>query len=150
MAFFSYIGIGREIARHLARLNAEKVILACRSPERAEAAREDIEASTRAGVCEVWDLDLASFESVKSFAERAKGLKRVDMLINNAGYLSVKYGAASNGIEMTTMVNYLATFYLAILMLQVLRSSAVKFNFTPRIVFVSSDAPFLVRILPFR
>lgn len=78
-------GLGKEAARHYVRLNAEKVIIACRSIEKGEAAARDIEQSTgRKGVVEVWQLDLSSYENVKQFAERAKGLRRLDSIVENA------------------------------------------------------------------
>lgn len=80
------VGLGKEAARHFARLNAEKVIIACRSTEKGEAAKRDIEASTkRSGAIEVWQLDLQSYDSVKAFAKRAEGLKRLDAIVENAG-----------------------------------------------------------------
>jgi retinol dehydrogenase-12 len=84
-------GLGLEASRHLVRLGAEKVILACRNLEKGEAAVRDIEASTkRTGVAEVWSLDLSSFESVKEFAKRVDGLKRIDAIVENAGEFCTK------------------------------------------------------------
>ena len=82
------VGLGFEAARHLVRLGADKVILACRNAEKGESAVKEIEQSTkRVGVAEVWSLDLSSFESVKEFAKRVDGLKRIDGIIENAGVL---------------------------------------------------------------
>lgn len=82
----SNTGLGKEAVRHFVRLNAEKVIIACRSTAKGEAARQDVEASTgRKGVVDVWPLDLTDYESVKAFAQRAKGLARVDVALLNAG-----------------------------------------------------------------
>lgn len=82
----SNVGLGKEAARHYVRLNAQKVILACRSLEKGESAKRDIEGTTkRRGVMEVWQLDLGSYESVKEFAERAKSLRRLDSIVENAG-----------------------------------------------------------------
>lgn len=79
-------GLGKEAVRHYVRLNAGKVILACRSVEKGEAAKRDIEATTkRSGVVEVWSLDLGSYESVKQFAQRANLLQRLDIVLENAG-----------------------------------------------------------------
>lgn len=96
-------GLGKEAARHYVRLGAEKLIIACRSMEKGEAAKQDIEASTnRSGVIEVWQLDLGSYESVKRFAERAKTLKRLDSVVENAGISTFKY-VAVEGHESTGM-----------------------------------------------
>lgn len=83
------------------RLNAEKVILACRSLDKGEAAKKDIETTTkRAGVIEVWQLDLGSYASVKKFAERAKELPRLDSIVENAG-ISTRNFTAVEGNEST-------------------------------------------------
>ena len=98
------MGLGKEAARHYVRLNAEKVILACRSRERGEAAKKDIEATTkRKGVLEIWELNLGSYASVKSFADKAKGLPRLDSIVENAG-ISTRNFALVEGNESTGRV----------------------------------------------
>lgn len=100
--------MGLETARHYVRLNAEKVILACRSLEKAEAAKKDIEASTkRPGATEVWQLDLGSYASVKQFVERAQSLKRLDSIVENAGISTTRYKSVE-GNESTGMRFHLA------------------------------------------
>ncbi|KAI6891917.1 hypothetical protein KC318_g13924 [Hortaea werneckii] len=42
----SNTGLGKEAVRHFVRLNAEKVIIACRSTAKGEAAKQDVEANT--------------------------------------------------------------------------------------------------------
>lgn len=101
----SNTGLGKEIATHYVRLNAEKVIIACRSLDKGEAAKSDIEAQTgRKGVLEVWQLDLGSYESVKQFAEKAKSLKRIDSLVENAGIQTDEFRLVE-GSESTVTVN---------------------------------------------
>ena len=65
----SNTGLGLEAARHFARLNCAKLILAVRTKSKGEEAKESILASTkRTSDCiEVWDLDLSSTASVKAF-----------------------------------------------------------------------------------
>ena len=85
-------GLGLEAARHITRLDAEKVILAVRTTEKGETAKKSIEESTgRQGVVEVWSLDLSSYESVKQFAKKVEGLERVDALVANAGIAASKF-----------------------------------------------------------
>lgn len=80
------VGLGKEAARHYVRLNAEKVIITSRSAEKGETAKRDIEASAkRTEVVEVWPLNLLDYDSVKAFAKRAMGLKRLDIVVENAG-----------------------------------------------------------------
>ncbi|RCI07477.1 hypothetical protein L249_4557 [Ophiocordyceps polyrhachis-furcata BCC 54312] len=137
-------GLGLEAARHFVRLNAAKVILACRSLDKAEAARRDIEATTqRANVVESWHLDLASVASVKDFADRATStLDRLDILVNNASVLSLKW-ALADGHETMITVNVISTFLLTLRLLPLLRRTGQRFNMTPHVVVVSSDAAFL-------
>ena len=58
-------GIGKEIARGLAAASAH-VILACRSVARAEAARDDIAATTGAGALEIRQVDFAVPASIRA------------------------------------------------------------------------------------
>jgi NAD(P)-dependent dehydrogenase (short-subunit alcohol dehydrogenase family) len=135
----SNVGLGKEAARHFARLGASKVILAVRNSKAGEEAKKDIETSTKCGtaVIEVWSLDLSSYESVKSFADRASKLPRLDVLLENAGVAGDKWSLAEGHERMVT-VNVISTFYLAILMLPKLKSSAKEFGIKPRLVIVSS------------
>lgn len=78
-------GIGRETARELSKRGA-RVILACRDVLKAERVAADISKETGRKDVIVQQLDLASLESVRKFAERIqKSESRLDILINNAG-----------------------------------------------------------------
>ncbi|KAI9750398.1 MAG: hypothetical protein M1815_001839 [Lichina confinis] len=139
----SNTGLGLEAARHLVRLNAEKVILAVRSTDKGEAARRSIEESTkRPGVVEVWSLDLSSYQSVRQFADRAKGLNRLDVLLENAGIATDTFALAEDD-EATITVNVVSTFLLGLLLLPKLRETGQRFNILPRLVIVSSEVHFL-------
>ena len=101
----SNVGLGLEAARHLTRLNAEKVILAVRSLEKGEAAKKSIEESTgRTGVVEVWQMDLSSYESVKQFVKKAEGLKRLDAVVENAGIARDYYSTTEDNETTITTV----------------------------------------------
>jgi len=136
----SNVGLGKEAARHFARLGASKVILAVRNSKAGEAAKHDIESSTRCNpnVIEVWPLDLSSYESVKSFADRATKLPRIDVLLENAGIAASKWEVVQ-GHERTIVINVISTFYLAMLLLPKLKSSAKEFDIKPRLTIVSSE-----------
>lgn len=138
-------GLGLEAARHFVRLDAEKVILAVRNHEKGEAAKKSIEASEkRADVVEVWQLDLASYESVKRFASRAEGLNRLDVVVENAGILTRKFSIMEDN-ESTITTNVTSTFLLALLILPKLRDTAVKFDVLPRLVVVASFVHYLTQ-----
>ena len=124
------------------------MVLACRSVEKGEAARADIEASTgRQGVVEVMQVDLLSFESVKEFCARAARLDRVDVLLENAS-IAKGYFEENEGFESTITVNVLSTFLMAFLLLPTLRRTAAQHNVVTRLSIVSSDAHLFASLLP--
>jgi NAD(P)-dependent dehydrogenase (short-subunit alcohol dehydrogenase family) len=137
----SNTGLGKEAARHFAGLGAAKVILAVRNTNAGDEAKKSIESTTncKSDVVEVWELDLASYDSVKAFAERANKLKRLDVLLENAGIAGDKWHTTSNGHERMIDVNVISTFYLALLMLPKLKSSAKEFGIKPRLTIVTSE-----------
>ncbi len=76
-------GLGKECARQLALLpDTTKVILGCRSPERAEAAKKLLEQATGRSIFEISILDLSDLDSVRKAAAEAPV---VDVLVLNAG-----------------------------------------------------------------
>ena len=89
-------GLGREVVKYLVRLGASRVILAVRNTSKGEAARKYVEQETGLKTClmEVWQLDMASFDSVKAFAKRAEGLERLDAVVANAGIWPTKFELA--------------------------------------------------------
>lgn len=136
----SNVGLGLEAARHFARLDAAKIILAVRNISAGQEAKQDIEESTgRSDVCEVWELDLASFESVKAFAARASTLPRLDVVVENAGIATTTF-TKSEGHERTITVNVISTFLLALLLLPKLKETAKEIpSSTPHVSIVSSE-----------
>ena len=78
-------GIGKEIARGLARMGAE-VIIGARDPGRGDAARREIVADTGNDAVSVLQIDVASVESVRRFATALKARHpKLNILVNNAG-----------------------------------------------------------------
>lgn len=142
------VGLGLEAARHFTRLNAAKVIVACRSVEKGMQAKADIERSlpkASKDVVEAWPLDLASFDSVREFCKRANKLPRLDAVVENAGVIMVSPQATmAEGYEYTITVNVISTFLMALMLLPKLRKTASDFNTQPRLVIVSSDAHIVV------
>lgn len=143
----SNTGLGFEAARHLVRLDAERVILAVRSVEKGEQAKQRIEESTkRKGVIEVWELDLPSYESVKSFARRCnQDLQRLDCVIGNAALGSRSYSVLEDN-EAALTVNIVSTFLLSILLMPLCRKSSRSFNVQPRLTFIVSDVHGMARL----
>ena len=136
----SNAGLGLEASRHFVRLDAAKVILAVRNLEKGEAAKQSIEASTgRTGVVQVWQLDLASYESVKDFAKRAQGLERLDVLVENAGIVTFNFSMMEDN-ESSITTNVVSPILHSLLLLPKLRETGAKYNTLPRYVNVSQDS----------
>ncbi|KAI9880399.1 MAG: hypothetical protein M1830_003439 [Pleopsidium flavum] len=139
------VGLGLEAARHFVRLGAEKVILGVRTISKGEAAQKSIEASTgRLGVLEVWQLDLSKYESVKRFAKKAEGLKRLDAVVENAGIVTIQYEVFEDN-ESTITVNVISTMLLALLILPKLRETARDHHVVPRLTIVTSEVHALAK-----
>ena len=78
-------GIGKETAIDLARRNA-KVIICCRSIQKAQAAVYEIKEKSGNSQVEMVQLDLASLKSVRKCADTLlQTEEKIDYLINNAG-----------------------------------------------------------------
>src|SRR5690606_34104300 len=85
---------------------------------------------------EVRPLDLASFDSIRSFADAwLADEPRLDVLINNAGAILSDRRTTAEGFEMTFGANHLGHFVLTGLLLDRLKQSAPS-----RVVNVSSIA----------
>ncbi|GFT80951.1 retinol dehydrogenase 13 [Nephila pilipes] len=128
-------GIGKETALDLASRGA-KVIIACRDIEKGNAAVKDICKSVNKPILEVKQLDLASFASIKRFADDVLENERyIHILINNAGVAACKKSNTEDGFEMQFGVNHLGHFLLTNLLLERIKASAPA-----RIVNVASIA----------
>jgi NAD(P)-dependent dehydrogenase (short-subunit alcohol dehydrogenase family) len=136
----SNVGLGFEAARHVTRLGASKVILGVRNVKAGESAKEEIEKSTgRTGVCEVWEVDLASYASVISFGERISTLPSLDVAILNAAIASSEFSTAE-GYERSVTVNVISTLLLGLLLLPKLKATRKLIpSRTPRLAFVVSE-----------
>ncbi|KAF4968656.1 hypothetical protein FZEAL_10353 [Fusarium zealandicum] len=93
---------------------------------------------SRSEVCEVWKLDLASFDSVESLSKKTNTLERIDALIENAGVALVDK-TLLEGIEMSVKINVLATMLLGIRALPRLQESARASGIKPRLVSVAVE-----------
>lgn len=127
-------GIGKATAAAIADRGA-RVILACRSEARGEAARSEL--LCKNGRCiELMRLDLADFASIRAFADAlARRTDRLDALVNNAGILGRRRAETAQGFELTFGVNYLGTFLLTLSLLPLLEKAGQG-----RIVMMSSVA----------
>jgi NAD(P)-dependent dehydrogenase (short-subunit alcohol dehydrogenase family) len=109
-------GLGFEAARVLAARGA-RVLLACRSEEKARGAMARIAAETPAADLAFLPLDQADLDSVRRTADLAAREPRIDVLINNAGVMIPPLTRTAQGFELQFGVNHLGTFALTGLLL---------------------------------
>ena len=127
-------GIGLVTARELAARGAH-VFIACRSPEKGQAAVDEIRKTTGNAQVEMLTLDLGDFDSVRQCAQTflTRDLP-LHLLINNAGLAGAK-GLTKSGFELAFGSNHLGPFLLTQLLLDRIKRSA-----SARIVTVASRA----------
>jgi len=131
----SNTGLGKQTAAELAKLGAT-VIIACRDALRGKSAVEDIMALYKTAKVETMTLDLASFASIKQFAQTFKTkYSHLDILINNAGVMMSPKLLTADKLEMQIGVNHFGHFLLTNLLLDHLALSPTN---AARIINVSS------------
>lgn len=134
-------GLGLESAKRLAAAGA-RIVVAARSKAKADAAVQEIAASTTAGSAVGVELDLADLASVKSLPSRLDaalggGSAAIDVLMNNAGVMAVPERlSTADGFEKTVGINHLGHFALVAALMPYLQRAKAGF----RIINVSSDA----------
>lgn len=145
----SNTGVGYATALKYVQLAATTVILGVRSLQKGEVAKAQIEKVTgRAGVVQVWQLDMANFESIDAFAKRAESLKRLDVAVLNAGVLSRTFKLSEQGWENNLQVNTLGTALLAILLTPKLQASRRTNTSPAHLVVVTSTGHIDAQLKP--
>lgn len=128
-------GLGREVARRVARLGAHVIVHGRNRDRGAAVVAEIVKAG---GSARFFAADLASLQAVRGLAEAVRtAYPRIDVLINNAGVL-VPGGVrqvSADGHELHFAVNYLSGFLLTRLLLPTILESAPA-----RIINVASVA----------
>ena len=114
-------GVGYFTSEQLARAGAH-VILACRSPERAEAAISAIRRRVPGASVEAMPLDVADRPSIDAAAAALVERERLDVLVLNAGIVHPPRQRATDayGNELLLATNVLGHFRLTALVLPVL------------------------------
>ena len=141
-------GLGLETVRALAARGAT-VVLACRSPQKAAAARaqllSDLARQNSAiphGALDCLPLDLADLASVATAADSvAQSYGRLDLLINNAGVMAPPRTLTRDGFELQFGTNHLGHFALTQALLPLLKGQP-----DARIVTVTSGTQYFGRI----
>lgn len=119
-------GLGLECARQLLAHRLARLVLAVRSVDKGDRAAAQLKRAHPGAEISVWQLDMASYASVRALASRAEAeLPRLDVAILNAG---LGFGdfrlAPETGHEETVQVNYLSTALLAVLLLPALKAKS--------------------------
>jgi len=134
-------GHGKAMALALASRGADLVLLA-RSREKARAVQDEIARANGGKAPEILLCDLASASQIdEAIASYLSSGRPLDLLVNNAGLVSLSRRTNAAGQELTFAVNYLAMFRLTLGLLPRLRESAPA-----RIVNISSDTYRIARL----
>ena len=133
-------GIGFETARGLAA-RGRHVVLACRSLERGETARNALRHENPRASLEVMEVDIGDPASISSFAKAYMNHhSSLEILVNNAGVIPARRRETAEGFEETFAVNHLGPFRLTHALLPALRAAATGDHAPPRVVTLSSLA----------
>jgi NAD(P)-dependent dehydrogenase (short-subunit alcohol dehydrogenase family) len=136
-------GIGKETAAQLAMLGAGVIIVARDAARGAAAAAEIRQRAPRAQLG-ITIADLSSLAQVRRLAaEVMTEYGRLDVLVNNAGVISLDRKLSADGLEITFATNHLGPFLLTSLLRGLLERSAPA-----RVVTVASGVHRQVRAIP--
>ncbi|EIM20711.1 NAD(P)-binding protein [Wallemia mellicola CBS 633.66] len=133
-------GIGLAKCDYLVENKVSRLIMACRSTDKAEKARQEVVKKIKndSTTVEVWKIDLASLSSCREFASKwnANPDNKIDILYLNAGLIAPNASliTSEDGLEMTYACNVLG--HLAVIE-QLLPSLALSDD--PRIIFTGSS-----------
>jgi NAD(P)-dependent dehydrogenase (short-subunit alcohol dehydrogenase family) len=131
-------GIGLATAEALAGMGAS-VWMLCRSLERGQAALAAVREKTGGDVT-LEQVDLSSVASIDAFCERLP-LKRIDVLIHNAGVLPTSHQRTEAGHELTLATNLIGPYVLTRRLQDRISSSD-----DGRIIFVSSGGMYTQKL----
>ncbi|KKY30053.1 putative short-chain dehydrogenase reductase family [Diaporthe ampelina] len=141
----SNVGLGLAASRQLLALGLSNLVMGVRSQAKGDAAAAQLRDEFPDSQVSVWTLDMESYDSVRSFAERCASLPRIDVVILNAGLIAPSYTTVpATGHELTMQVNYLSTALLTLLLIPVLKSKrAPGAPRPPVLTIVGSDAAYI-------
>lgn len=117
-------GIGYQAALKLAERDT-RILMACRSMDKARQARRDLLARVPGANIEILPLDVSELSSIKEFVARfSEQVETLDILINNAGIVTPNLSRNSLGYELHLATNYLGAFALTGMLLPYFRKDA--------------------------
>ncbi|WP_041085552.1 SDR family oxidoreductase [Jeotgalibacillus soli] len=128
-------GMGLAATIELAKRGMHVVML-CRDPRKGKVGWISAKEQSGSNEITLMHCDLGSLESIRAFAEKFKEkFDRLDVLLNNAGVVSLKRELTKDGFESQLGINHLGHFLLTNLLLEELKNAE-----SGRIVVVSSGA----------
>ena len=132
-------GIGRVTSRELAKAGY-RVLMLCRDLKRARQVRDEIAWQVPGASIEVLRCNLASLASVRNCATTLRReLGRIDLLINNAGMVSMRRRLSVDGFELCFATNHLGPFLLT-------QSLLDRFGPGSRIINLASRVHYAARL----
>ncbi|TGJ82166.1 hypothetical protein E0Z10_g6612 [Xylaria hypoxylon] len=142
----SNVGLGFEACRQLLKLGLFHLIMGVRSQTTGDAAAQILRKEFPTSTISVWTVDLESYESIRAFADRCAVLRRLDIVILNAGIMKSPFTIVPiTKHETMLQVNYLSTALLALLLLPILKEKGGDTR-PPVLTVVGSDRAYEVNI----
>lgn len=124
-------GMGKATVAALADMGYE-VIMLCRDSVRGTAAYEDLKSENTERDIRLMLCDLGNYSSIRKFVEEfTKEYQNLDLLVNNAGFISLDRQLTDEGVERQFGINHLGHFLLTHLLLPYIKNGS-------RIVVVAS------------
>lgn len=128
-------GIGFETSKELARQGAF-LIMVCRNEDKALVAKQEIMNDTSGSGIDIVLCDFSSQDDIRKAANEIKSkYEKIDVLINNHGFVAAKYNETIEGLEETFGVNHIGYFLFTNLLLENIKASGKA-----RIINVASEA----------
>ncbi len=128
-------GIGFETAASLAAKGAY-IVMVCRNEDKAIQAKKEIQHSVDSAGVDIILCDFSIQKEIRLAAEQIKSnYDKIDVLINNHGFISSKRWETVDGLEATFAVNHIGYFLFTNLLLENIKAAG-----NARIVNVASDA----------
>lgn len=126
-------GMGKATVASLAD-QGYRVIMLCRSEERGTAALKELQEQNNSRVLNLMLCNLGSMKDIRRFTDEFKNkYGKLDVLINNAGVISLDRRETEDGLEEQFGVNHIGHFLLTLRLLDCMRKGS-------RIVIVASGA----------
>ncbi|KAF7590110.1 hypothetical protein BBP40_003266 [Aspergillus hancockii] len=121
----SHGGMGGHIALLLAAANPAEIVLLGRSKDKASLVMKGIRETSPSTIVRFIKIDLLSCASVRAAAaEINTSVSKIDVLINNAGIIGVKFSLTSENVESHLGVNHIGYFLLTNLLVPKLKASS--------------------------